>query len=149
MTDAWQTILTYILEGGVVAIATFLITARQIKRKSVLSNDTTQISNLEAVIKDLREESTQRKEEREQYRADLEAERQENAELQQENTAIKMMMCSHMGCVIRKPLMGQGDAWYQTHKSDPALGADYLPINRLLMIFGKEREKIEAAAIEE
>lgn len=136
-----SSVLPFILEGGIVAVLTFFITARQIKRKASLNNDSTQISNLEAVIKDLRQEADDRRTEREQYRSDLSQEREKNEALREENTAIKMLMCTHMGCAVRHPLMGQGDSWYQAHKGEASLGADYLPINQLIQQYGLNKKK--------
>lgn len=62
-------------------------------------------------------------------------------ELRNENTAAKLLMCVHLGCGLRKPVSGQGKSWYEQHKDEPSLGADYLPINQLLRAYKKEDQQ--------
>lgn len=52
--------------------------------------------------------------------------------------------CRHFGCVLREPAIGQGREWLESHKADPAMGADYLPINQLLMKYGQEKKTKES-----
>lgn len=47
-------------------------------------------------------------------------------------TALFDDMCVHKGCRLRKPHQGQGSTWYEKYREDPALGADYLPIDTLM-----------------
>lgn len=142
MIDTWIAIIGLITGCGMVGFLTFVITARQIRREAELKNDGMSVEILKSVVTELKEESAGRKEEREQYREDLLNERSKNEDLREENTSSKMLMCIHLGCSLRAPLLGQGDSWYQAHKSDPSLGADYLPINQLLKKYGdKKKEK--------
>lgn len=125
-------ILTIICSAEAVGLIVCVATLRSTVRKARAEAKSADIANLEAVIRDLREEGELRKEEREQYRADLEETRSRNEDLREENTAAKLMICTHLGCILRNPAMGQGDNWIHDHHEDPALGGDYLPINQLL-----------------
>lgn len=51
--------------------------------------------------------------------------------------------CRHFGCVMREPAIGQGREWLESHKGDPALGIDYLPINMLLKRYGQLKKEEE------
>lgn len=148
MQDIITTAIPYLIEGGLIALITFFITMKQVKRKAVLETDTIAVNNesasveiLRAVTTELRDEAAHRREEKEQYLADLEEQRKRNEDIREENTAIKMLMCVHLGCALRRPMMGQGDTWYESHKEDPALGADYLPINQLLRQCKHEKDE--------
>ena len=55
-------------------------------------------------------------------------------------------MCIHKGCTLRKPHQGQGAQWYEKYREDPALGADYTPINTLLKLDRASRQKREREA---
>lgn len=67
----------------------------------------------------------------------------------EENATIKQLLCVHGGCVVRKPIRGRGDNWYDTYKNDPSLGIDSLPINQLLREYGKIKEQVVKEAITE
>ena len=56
------------------------------------------------------------------------------------------LMCIHMGCAVRKPVRGQGAEWLRDHKSDPALGVDYLPINQLIRQYGETKKRNDGTA---
>jgi hypothetical protein len=46
--------------------------------------------------------------------------------------AMKVCMCVHLGCVMRKPTQGQADKWMEDHADEELYGADYAPVNVLL-----------------
>ena len=148
MKDLVGTLLPFILEGGIVAVGTFLLTMSQVRRGARLENDGKAIENggsiidnLKSIIEVMRTDSETRKQEMESVKGDLDRERMEKTDLIEENTAIKMMMCIHMGCILRTPMMGQGDNWFNTHRDDPSLGCDYLPINQLMIKYGKVKKE--------
>lgn len=139
MKDIILAALPFVLEGGVIALLTFLITISQVKRRAVLNNDGTainnkkdEIGNLSAIIDVVTEQNNKRQEENAELREELKMERAEKENAREENTAVKMMMCIHMGCYVRTPMMGQGDNWYNEHRSEPSLGCDYLTIEQLI-----------------
>jgi len=46
--------------------------------------------------------------------------------------AMKVCMCIHLGCIMRKPTQGQADKWMTDHSDEELYGADYTPVNVLL-----------------
>lgn len=65
----------------------------------------------------------------------------ERRAIRDETLASQYMMCVNMGCVLRKPVQGQGRGWYAANREDPSLGANYLPVNRLLQLYGKNKDE--------
>lgn len=39
--------------------------------------------------------------------------------------ALKVCMCVHLGCIMRKPAQGQADKWMTDHAGEDLYGADY------------------------
>lgn len=142
-----QSILPFILGGGLVAI----FTVPAAVKKAKIENESLAIGPLQTTISLLHEE-IKRKETRIQ---ELEAEREETDQKHteklnscvekyenkcEESATAKSMMCVHLGCSLRDPLLGQGDAWLETHKEDISLGVDYTPVNVLMKRLGLKRK---------
>lgn len=45
--------------------------------------------------------------------------------------SLKVCMCVHLGCIMRKPTQGQADKWIADHEGEDLYGADYTPVNVL------------------
>lgn len=128
----WTTIITSIVSvicgGGLVGI----FTIPQIKKKASAEAGDAAIEALNKAIDTLRNESNtwvQRYNELyEKYtqRGNLYEDKCE------ESATAKSMLCIHLGCVLRDPLLGQGDTWMEQHRTDMALNTDYLPVNVLM-----------------
>lgn len=64
---------------------------------------------------------------------------QQNIAIRSEATSAELLMCVNLGCPLRKPVQGQGKKWYEAHQDDPNIGANYLPVNVLLKMYGKRK----------
>lgn len=133
-------ILEFILKlvlgvGGILGVGWLgrLITLREFKKEAQGKNRDQAIASLEKVIESLTADGARKDDTIANLSAKLEAERAAHEAVRNENTAVKFVMCVHMGCIGRLPGAGQGDLWYDEHKGDPYLGADYLPINRIML----------------
>ena len=148
----WDIVLAILPYLGTILATGWLsrvYTLRESKKKAQGENRDQAISSLEKVIDSLTRSNSGKDEEIAALRTQLEAEREGREAVRNENTAVKMVMCVHMGCVGRKPGAGQGDLWYDQHKNDPALGVDYLPINRILLEAGMEEKAVRRQIIEQ
>ena len=74
---------------------------------------------------------------------------QQNIAIRSEATSAELLMCVNLGCPLRKPVQGQGKKWYETHQDDPNIGANYLPVNVLLKVYGKRKAALLEEAEEE
>ena len=64
---------------------------------------------------------------------------QQNIAIRSEATSAELLMCVNLGCPLRKPVQGQGKKWYEAHQDDPNIGANYLPVNVLLKMYGRRK----------
>lgn len=139
---AFITTLTTIVSGG-----GWWVSFRAAKRKANAEasqterqTDSIAIDALNKTIEALRDGDNNNKAIIEKKDAKIEEQYNEKVDLRNENTACKLLMCIHLGCILREPIHGQGDTWYDGHKADPAIGADYLPINQLMKMYGKNKD---------
>ena len=141
-------IATFIIGGGLVAI----FTVPAAVRKAKIENESLAIEPLRQTNEQLRGEIT-RMEERysaleEKYEgmvAKMEAKQASTTEKYEnkceECATAKNMMCVHLGCSLRDPMLGQGDAWYEAHKDNLSLGVDYTSVNVLMKRLGDKRKR--------
>ena len=80
----------------------------------------------------------------------IEEKNKEIANLRAEKGALCGNLCIHYGCRIREPRYGAGAQYYESKKSDPNLGGDWLSIETLVkrkrIETKKEDEALEKAA---
>lgn len=142
----WSTILPFIAGGGLIAI----FTVPAAIRKAKIENESLAIGPLRETNTQLREEiarkDAQNQALEEKYQAALaKGEEKQAATMKryedkcEESATAKSMMCIHLGCSLRDPLLGQGDTWLQDHQDDISLGVDYTPINVLMKRLGERR----------
>lgn len=141
-------LLPFILGGGLVAI----FTVPAAIKKAKIENESFAIEPLRQTNEQLRSEIT-RMEERyaaleNKYEAmvakmeEKQAATTEKYENKCEECATaKNMMCVHLGCSLRDPMLGQGADWYEAHKDNLSLGVDYTSVNVLMKNLGAKRKK--------
>ena len=141
-------IATFILGGGLVAI----FTVPAAIKKAKIENESLAIEPLRQTNEQLRSEIT-RMEDRyasledkyEAMVAKMEAKQADTTEKYEnkceECATAKNMMCVHLGCSLRDPMLGQGDAWYEAHKDNLSLGVDYTAVNVLMKRLGEKRKR--------
>jgi len=141
-------LLPFILGGGLVAI----FTVPAAIKKAKIENESFAIEPLRQTNEQLRSEIT-RMEERyasleEKYEAmvaKMEAKQAATTDKYEnkceECATAKNMMCVHLGCSLRDPMLGQGDAWYEAHKDNISLGVDYTGVNVLMKRLGEKRKR--------
>lgn len=142
-------LLPFILGGGLVAI----FTVPAAIKKAKIENESFAIEPLRQTNEQLRGEIT-RMEERyasletkyEEMVAKMEAKQAATTEKYEnkceECATAKNMMCVHLGCSLRDPMLGQGDAWYEAHKENISLGVDYTGVNVLMKRLGEKRRRM-------
>lgn len=150
-----EALLPFILGGGLVAI----FTVPAAVKKAKIENESFAIEPLRLTNEQLRGEIT-RMEERyaalenkyEAMVAKLEGKQAETTKKYEdkceESATAKSMMCVHLACPLRDPVLGQGDAWLESHRDDISLGVDYTPLNMLMKRLGNKR-KMEKEKAEE
>lgn len=67
---------------------------------------------------------------------------QQNIAIRSEATSAELLMCVNLGCPLRKPVQGQGKKWYEAHSDSPDIGANYIPINVLLKMYGDRKKRM-------
>ena len=149
-------LLPFILGGGLVAI----FTVPAAIKKAKIENESFAIEPLRQTNEQLRGEIT-RMEERyasletkyEEMVAKMEAKQAATTEKYEnkceECATAKNMMCVHLGCSLRDPMLGQGDAWYEAHKENISLGVDYTGVNVLMKRLGEKRRRMAEAKDDE
>lgn len=111
--------------GG--GLATF-ITLKATKRKEDADASSSELGNVKYSLELLHKEQEENR-----RKDDVITELQkENANLRNEATAKGQLLCSHIGCSVRKPSYGQGKFYYDQNKDDITLGVDYTPIEDLV-----------------
>lgn len=146
-----QQTLAFLFGGGLVTV----VTLRQIRKREDIKNESLAIEPLKATIEQLHDELSRAEAKyqalEEKYNnAVLKHEDKVNSVVQkyedkcEESATAKSMMCVHLACPLRDPLLGQGDAWLETHKNDISLGVDYTPLNTLMKRLGEKRKREKA-----
>lgn len=144
-----DSLLPFILGGGLVAI----FTVPAAIKKAKIENESFAIEPLRQTNEQLRSEIT-RMEERyaaleDKYEAmvakmeEKQAATTEKYENKCEECATaKNMMCIHLGCSLRDPMLGQGAGWYDAHKSDLSTAVDFTSVNVLMKNLGEKRKRL-------
>jgi len=144
-------VATFIIGGGLVAI----FTVPAAVKKAKIENESIAIEPLRLTNEQLRHENERLSERNialeEKYEAmvaKMEAKQAATTEKYEnkceECATAKNMMCVHLGCSLRDPMLGQGDAWYEAHKDNLSLGVDYTSVNVLMKNLGEKRRKMMA-----
>lgn len=140
--------LAFLFGGGLVTI----VTLRQIRNRENIKNESLAIKPLRETNEQLRGE-IQRMEARytsleEKYEAmvaRMEAKQSDTTKKYEDKceecATAKNMMCVHLGCSLRDPMLGQGADWYEAHKDNLSLGVDYTSVNVLMKNLGAKRKK--------
>lgn len=116
------------------------------KKKANAEADNIAIEGLKNSISTLEARVAADQEAMERKDAKVEALYDEKNTYREDLASAQTLMCVHMGCAARKPAHGQGAEWLRDHKSDPSLGVDYLPINQLMKLYGKQKAEKEKEA---
>ena len=128
------------------------------KKQKNAEADNTAIEGYKAAVGDLRTDNARLRDElleaKRKYGEELDLKDKRIAELFDEKdreregrVTAEQGYCRHFGCMLREPAVGQGREWLKSHKGDPVLGIDYLPINQLLKRYGqlKKEEECESS----
>lgn len=118
------------------------------KKKANAEADNVAIEGMEKTIAALEKRISDDADAMERKDAKIEKMYDEKNALREDLASAQTMMCVHMGCAARKPAQGQGAEWLRDHKEDPSLGVDYLPINQLIKLYGKQKVEKEEKAVE-
>ena len=143
-----DSLLPFILGGGLVAI----FTVPAAIKKAKIENESIAIEPLRQTNEQLRSEITRMEDRYAALETKYEAmvakmeEKQAATTEKYENkceecATAKNMMCVHLGCSLRDPMLGQGDAWYEAHKDNISLGVDYTGVNVLMKRLGEKRKR--------
>lgn len=124
--------------GGLMAI----ILLPQTKRKENLNNDTLAIAALKETLNEVRAESLRKDEVINKLTEERDAMRKQFEDKCEESASAKSMLCVHLGCVLRDPTLGQGDAYLKAHGNETTIG-DFTPVNILLQKLGRKRKAEE------
>ena len=142
-------VATFIIGGGLVAI----FTVPAAVKKAKIENESIAIEPLRLTNEQLRHENERLSERNialeEKYEAmvaKMEAKQAATTEKYEnkceECATAKNMMCVHLGCSLRDPMLGQGDAWYEAHKSDLSTAVDFTSVNVLMKNLGEKRKRM-------
>lgn len=143
-----QQTLAFLFGGGLVTV----VTLRQIRKREDIKNESLAIEPLKATIDQLHEELSRAQDKyntlEDKYNNAVSKHEDKVASVVtkyedkcEESATAKSMMCVHLACPLRDPLLGQGDAWLETHKDDISLGVDYTPLNVLMKRLGDKRKR--------
>ena len=142
----WTQIIVAVL--GTFGVLDFgrILFFKERKKKEGSEADNIAIDGMEKTIASMEKRMAADAEAMDKKDAKIESLYDEKNELREDLASAQTLMCIHMGCALRKPARGQGAEWLRDHKSDPALGVDYLPVNQLMKKYGREKaEKQEEA----
>ncbi|MBO4571184.1 MAG: hypothetical protein J5699_04595 [Bacteroidales bacterium] len=114
------------------------------KKKANAEADNLAIEGFKETVKSLTEDNNRLRAQEEAKDAKIDRLLDEKDLEREGRVAAEQGYCRHFGCVLREPAVGQGREWLEAHKADPAMGADYLPINQLLQKYGQEKKTKEA-----
>ncbi len=67
---------------------------------------------------------------------------QQNIAIRSEATSAELLMCVNLGCYLRRPAQGQGKMWYDTHSGSADMGANYIPLNVLMKLYGEKKQRM-------
>ncbi|MCR5841972.1 MAG: hypothetical protein K6G86_07835 [Bacteroidales bacterium] len=133
---------------GLIGVVDFgrILFFKERKKKEGSEADNIAIKGLKESIVTLESRIASDQEAMERKDAKIEALYDEKNTYREDLASSQTLMCVHLGCAARKPAQGQGAEWLRDHKSDPSLGVDYLPINQLMKLYGKQKAEKEKEA---
>jgi hypothetical protein len=144
MEQIWISIITgaFSLLGGLGLGRLLFYKANS--KKANAEADNLAIEGFKETVKSLTEDNNRLRSQNDQKDAKIER-LLDDKDLEREGrVAAEQGYCRHFGCVLREPAIGQGREWLEAHRNDPAMGADYLPINQLMKKYGQDKKaKVE------
>lgn len=105
-------------------------------------NESKAVETLKEVINELREDKAS-------LRAELDTKCDYIDRLKEDRYTAATHICLHMGCAMRRPENGRGCQWLERQRESEDIDVDYLPINKLLEQYGKNKEAIIEKATKE
>lgn len=105
-------------------------------------NESKAVETLKEVINELRADKTA-------LRAEIVEQDSLIDQLKEDRYTAAVHICLHMGCAMRRPENGKGYKWLERQRGETDLDVDYLPINKLLEQYGKNKEAIIEKATKE
>lgn len=130
-----KALLTGLLSGGGIMA---IINWRSSKRKAAAEASQSEAQSTDTAVGALNKAIDTLQEEREHDRSVIDKLTQEREALTKDKIdlinrlgALKVCMCVHLGCILRKPTQGQADKWIEDHSGEELYGADYTPVNIL------------------
>lgn len=115
-----------------------IINWRSSKRKAAAEASQSEAQSTDTAVGALNKAIDTLQEEREHDRSVIDKLTQEREALTKDKIdlinrlgALKVCMCVHLGCILRKPTQGQADKWIEDHSGEELYGADYTPVNIL------------------
>lgn len=130
-----KALLTGLLSGGGVMA---IINWRSSRRKAAAEASQSEAQSTDTAVGALNKAIDTLQEEREHDRSVIDKLTQEREALTKDKIelinrlgALKVCMCVHLGCILRKPTQGQADKWIEDHSGEELYGADYTPVNIL------------------
>jgi hypothetical protein len=139
MSADWMTIATAVggllSGGGAMALLNWRSSRRKAAAEASQSEaqaTDTAVEALNRAIDTLQEERSRDREMIDKLTGERERLTNDKIALINKMGAMKVCMCVHLGCVMRKPTQGQADKWMEDHADEELYGADYAPVNVLL-----------------
>ena len=130
-----KALLTGLLSGGGIMA---IINWRSNKRKAAAEASQSEAQSTDTAVVALNKAIDTLQEERDHDRSIIDKLTQEREALTNDKIALinrlgamKVCMCIHLGCIMRKPTQGQADKWIEDHGGEELYGADYTPVNIL------------------
>lgn len=130
-----KALLTGLLSGGGIMA---IINWRSSKRKAAAEASQSEAQSTDTAVGALNKAIDTLQEERDHDRSIIDKLTKEREALTKDKIdlinrlgALKVCMCVHLGCILRKPTQGQADKWIEDHSGEELYGADYTPINIL------------------
>lgn len=130
-----KALLTGLLSGGGIMA---IINWRSSRRKAAAEASQSEAQSTDTAVGALNKAIDTLQEEREHDRSVINKLTQEREALTKDKInlinrlgALKVCMCVHLGCILRKPTQGQADKWIEDHSGEELYGADYTPVNIL------------------
>lgn len=105
-------------------------------------NDAKAVETLKEVIDELRADKTA-------LRADIMEKCKYIDILKEDRYTAATHICLHMGCAMRRPENGKGQKWLEQQREETDIDVDYMPVNKLLEQYGKNKEAIIERATKE
>ncbi|MDD7454946.1 MAG: hypothetical protein PUK70_01650 [Bacteroidales bacterium] len=130
-----KALLTGLLSGGGIMA---IINWRSSKRKAAAEASQSEAQSTDTAVGALNKAIDTLQEERDHDRSIIDKLTKEREALTKDKIdlinrlgALKVCMCVHLGCILRKPTQGQADKWIEDHSGEELYGADYTPVNIL------------------